>query len=120
MPVDWAIFFTTIGLAILGFIWAQSRKIDIIHQALFGVNGKNGVLRSVQALNVEARTVDERIVDSRHDLAGKMQIEIAELNASFIERTDDIKRDLSETRRDYIQRFEEVKLDIRDLRARKR
>jgi len=120
MPIEWSIFFTTIALAILGFLWAQSRKIDVIHQALFGVNGRNGVLRNVRAIEEETRTIDERIDDSRLELTNRISAQLAEAQARFIERIDNVRSDITENRRDYTQRFEEVKVDLRALQARKR
>ena len=90
----WEAVITAITLAILGFLWTQSRKLDTIHQALFGVNGRNGILRNVTILNEEARTVDQRITNSRHDLSNRVQIEIGEMHLDLLKRLDEIKADI--------------------------
>jgi len=95
MPeLQWSYINTAIILTVLGYLWAQSKKVDAIYQALFGVDGRNGVLRRLDVLDAETSTIDGRISASRHatnDVAAKA---IASWNIAMQKDIDEIKAEL--------------------------
>ncbi len=74
-----------------GYIWLQSRKVDVLYQALFGVNGRNGLLKKIDYIESEIRTVDKRIADSRHDINGKTGELVTKQYLNFEKLLDDFK-----------------------------
>ena len=67
--------------------------MDVVYQAFFGVNGRNGVLRRIEKVEGETATVDERIVDSRHmirseitELSGTVELRLTERIAKLENR----------------------------------
>lgn len=51
MPaLDWNAINTALTLSIAGYLWRQATKVDAIYQALFGVDGKNGLRARIEKL----------------------------------------------------------------------
>lgn len=63
MNLDWSAVNTALLLAVGGFLWHQSRVVDSVRQALFGVEGQGGALAEIKILR-----------ERTHDLAGTMQV----------------------------------------------
>lgn len=74
MPVEWGAINTALLLALGGYLWRQARRVDTIYQALFGVNGRNGMLRRLDIIEALLGTVDKRIEDTRHILRNEFQV----------------------------------------------
>lgn len=66
MPVEWSAIITAVVIGIVAYLWRQAQRVDAIYQALFGIEGRNGIARRVEALERDADTVDKRIMESRH------------------------------------------------------
>lgn len=89
MPdLEWSAVNTAILLGVLGYLWAQARKVDAIYLALFGIDGKNGLRRRIEIIEEQLGTVDERIADTRHLLRNEMQSTIMSTAADLNRRID--------------------------------
>lgn len=108
MDFDWRVFNTTLILTLIGLFLRQSKKIDVIYQALFGVDGRNGMLRRLDAIDKDAGTVDARITTSRHDSNAKATAAIADWYLLMNKDIDELKADIKE-----------LKVDIKELRKEK-
>lgn len=79
MPAfDWSVINTSLLLGLAAYLWKQGHKIDRVYQALFGVEGRNGISRRIEALEASSATVDQRIVDSRHMLRNEFTAKLNE------------------------------------------
>jgi len=92
-PLDWGALNTALILGLGTYLWRQAKKVDVVYQAFFGVNGRNGVLRRIEKVEGETATVDERIVDSRHmirseitELSGTVELRLTERIAKLENR----------------------------------
>jgi len=85
-PLNWSAVNTALIVATGGYLWRQARKVDVIYQAFFGVNGRNGLLRRVDAVEQETKTVDARIKETRHDIRNEFQVSILQLHDEFDKR----------------------------------
>lgn len=88
MPVEWGAINTALLLALGGYVWRQMKKVDTLYQAFFGVNGRNGLLRRVDLIEVIAATVDKRIEDTRHLLRNEFHIALLQLHDDIDKRLD--------------------------------
>jgi hypothetical protein len=88
MEFEWKALNTALVLAALGFLWNQSKKIDTIYQALFGVDGKNGMSSRIKALEDGVEVTDGSIETTRHTLRNEFQHVIAEFHEDIEKRLD--------------------------------
>ena len=88
VPVQWAAFNSAALLGLGGYLWRQSRKIDVLYQAFFGVNGRNGLLRRLDDVMADAKTVDQRITETRHQIRNEFQTALLQLHDEIDKRLD--------------------------------
>lgn len=77
MKFDWSTLNSLLLMAVLGYLWRQSRTVDQLKQSLLGLDGKDGALS-------ELRTLRGRV----HDLANVMttlNITVGHLTAQLLE-----------------------------------
>ena len=86
VPVDWSTLNTALILSIGGYLWHQARKVDTIYQAMFGVNGRNGLLSRLGKVEGDSATVDKRIEETRHKLRNEYQATVLQLENGLNER----------------------------------
>lgn len=92
MPdLEWSAINTAVLLGVLGYLWAQARKVDAIYQALFGLDGKNGLRRRLEQLEESSATVDGRIADTRHMLRNETQAAVMGLEADIRQLDRDLR-----------------------------
>jgi len=88
VPIQWAVINTAAIVAMGGYLWRQSRKVDVLYQAFFGVDGRNGILRRLDEVLADAKSVDARIADTRHTMRNEMQTAIMQLHDELDRRID--------------------------------
>lgn len=88
VPVEWVAINTSVILGIGGFLWRQARKVDVLYQAFFGVNGQNGILRRLDEVMAETKSVDARIGETRHMMRNEMAAAILQLHDELDKRID--------------------------------
>ena len=94
----WSLIISAIVLGFGGYLWVQSRKVDAVYQALFGVNGRNGMLKRLESIELETRTVDERIGESRHAINNRVQELITQLSENTERRLSELRDDIRRKR----------------------
>ena len=85
-PIDWGTINTALILALGGYLWKQSGKVDRIYQSLFGVDGQQGLVKRVDVIEAVANTVDERITETRHTLRNEYQVALLQLHDDIDKR----------------------------------
>lgn len=88
MTLDWSAINTALILAGGAYLWRQSQKIDTIYQSLYGVDGRNGMLKRLELLESETGTVDKRIEQTRHLLRNEIQVGILRTREDIEARLD--------------------------------
>lgn len=87
MPsIEWVAINTAVVLGLGGYVWRQARKVDVLYQAFFGVDGRNGLLRRLDDVMADAKTVDERLRDTRHTIRNELQAAVLQLHDEFDKR----------------------------------
>lgn len=75
MPaLDWGAINTALILGLAAYLWRQATKVDAIYQAIFGVDGRNGLMRRIETLEADLKTMPDRIMQSRHDLRDELTL----------------------------------------------
>jgi len=74
--IDWSLVNTTLLLGAITYLYRQSRVVDQVRQAVFGLEGQGGILSEVKLLR-----------ERSHDLANKMGAlsgAVEELNRTLV------------------------------------
>jgi len=92
----WRIVVSAAVLGYGGYIWIQAHKVSTLYQSMFGVGGRNGILKRIDILEGETKSIDSRITETRHEINNKTTVLVGELMENIRRELDDIK---SEVRR---------------------
>lgn len=88
VPIEWAVINTSAIVAVGGYVWRQARKVDVLYQAFFGVDGRNGILRRLDEVMAETKSVDTRIGETRHMMRNEMAAALLQLHDELDRRID--------------------------------
>jgi len=88
MELEWRALNTTLATAAIIFLWKQSKKIDTIYQALFGVNGNNGMASRIKSLEEGVEVTDGSIETTRHTLRNEFQLALSGMHNDFEEKLE--------------------------------
>jgi hypothetical protein len=48
LPIEWGAIVVSLLIGVASYAWRQARRVDILYQALYGVEGKDGLIRRWQ------------------------------------------------------------------------
>ena len=68
MPIEWSAIVTAVMVGMLGYLWRQNQRIEQLHQALFGVHGKNGLRHRMEE---QEASLDTRAGAAASSAAGR-------------------------------------------------
>jgi hypothetical protein len=86
--INWSVINTALLLGAIGYLYRQARLVDQIRQALFGMDGQQGLIKQVSTIEADAKTIDKRIMETRHTIRNEFQGALLTLHDEIDKRLD--------------------------------